>query len=382
MKKVMSSEERINTAINLGVPDRVPIFSLMIHFAARHTKTPTELFFQDKDLTFWATEKTFNDFGGWDAIVPTGCFDFIYLAFLFGMKMKYPGVELPSDAVYQLVEEPIIFPGDYDLLAREGWPALSCEVLSRIRPDVFKKGREGREKIIETQINILSNLKKDISEWQERDIVPAFGGIIFTPFNKLSLMRSMNAFTLDLYREPDRVLAALEVLTEGLIQDGKRMVEATGVRRIFIADHRSPGNMLSLKFFERFSLPFLKRMVEAFAAEDIISILHFDSDWTKNLPFLRALPAKKAILMLDGYTDIFKAKEILGNHMCIMGDVPPSLLTLGTPEQVADYVKRLIDEVGKGGGYILCTGCELPIDAKEENYRTMLETAKSHGVYG
>jgi uroporphyrinogen-III decarboxylase len=86
--------------------------------------------------------------------------------------------------------------------------------------------------------------------------------------------------------------------------------------------------------------------------------------------------------MLDGYTDIFKAKEILGDHMCIMGDVPPSLLTLGTPEQVENYVKKLIDEVGKGGGYILCTGCELPIDTKEENYRAMLETAKSYGIYG
>ena len=85
--------------------------------------------------------------------------------------------------------------------------------------------------------------------------------------------------------------------------------------------------------------------------------------------------------MLDGYTDIFKAKEVLGNHMCIMGDVHASLLTLGHPEEVDAYVRKLIDTVGKDGGFILSTGCELPPNCKEENFQMMLDTAKSYGVY-
>jgi uroporphyrinogen-III decarboxylase len=77
-------------------------------------------------------------------------------------------------------------------------------------------------------------------------------------------------------------------------------------------------------------------------------------------------------------TDIFKAKEILNGHMCISGDVPASLLTLGTPEGVRDYCKRLIDEVGKGGGFFLTTGCECPVDAKFENVKTMIDVAKTY----
>ncbi len=84
---------------------------------------------------------------------------------------------------------------------------------------------------------------------------------------------------------------------------------------------------------------------------------------------------------MDGFTDIFKAKEILGNHMCLMGDVPPALLSLGTPEQVTQYCRRLIDQVGRGGGFILAQGCTVPAEAKFENVRAMVEAAERFGDY-
>ncbi len=45
------------------------------------------------------------------------------------------------------------------------------------------------------------------------------------------------------------------------------------------------------------------------------------------------------------------------------------------------YVRRLCEEVGDGGGYILSTGCECPVDAKPENVRAMLEAGRTYGVY-
>jgi uroporphyrinogen-III decarboxylase len=97
-----------------------------------------------------------------------------------------------------------------------------------------------------------------------------------------------------------------------------------------------------------------------------------------NLPYLLQLPKGKCVCDLDGMTDIFKAKEILGGHMCISGDVPASLLTLGTAEEVRNYCEKLIDEIGKDGGFFLTTGCECPVDAAFENVKTMVETAKTY----
>ena len=89
-------------------------------------------------------------------------------------------------------------------------------------------------------------------------------------------------------------------------------------------------------------------------------MLHMDTDWTQNIPYLKELPSKKCIANYDSITDIFKAKEILHGHMCIMVDVPPSLSSLGTHEEVRAYCEKLIDVVGKDGGFILSSGCEVP----------------------
>ena len=104
-------------------------------------------------------------------------------------------------------------------------------------------------------------------------------------------------------------------------------------------------------------------------------VLIFDANWNRDLERLREFPKAKCILSLDSKTDIFLAKKVLGDHMCIMGDVPPALLSLGTPGEVTAYCKRLINEVGPGG-FILSSGCDVPFDAKYENVKAMVESVQ------
>ncbi len=40
--------------------------------------------------------------------------------------------------------------------------------------------------------------------------------------------------------------------------------------------------------------------------------------------------------------------------------------------------KHLIDVVGRGGGFILSSGCEVPYNAKAENVAALIETGKTH----
>ena len=52
-------------------------------------------------------------------------------------------------------------------------------------------------------------------------------------------------------------------------------------------------------------------------------------------------------------------------------------------EEVSDYCEKLISEVGKEGGFILSSGCEVPLNAKLENVRAMMEAAartRSHVI--
>jgi uroporphyrinogen decarboxylase len=67
--------------------------------------------------------------------------------------------------------------------------------------------------------------------------------------------------------------------------------------------------------------------------------------------------------------------------MCIYGDVPADMLALGSPAEVDEYCHRLIEEVGKGGGFILGTGCELAPNAKPENVKAMFKSVVKYGYY-
>ncbi len=77
---------------------------------------------------------------------------------------------------------------------------------------------------------------------------------------------------------------------------------------------------------------------------------------------------------LDGDTNIFKAKEVLGGHMCLMGDVPAALLAFGNQEAVYRYSRKLIHEIGPEG-FILQSGCDIPSNAKLENVQAMVRAA-------
>jgi uroporphyrinogen-III decarboxylase len=94
----------------------------------------------------------------------------------------------------------------------------------------------------------------------------------------------------------------------------------------------------------------------------------------------KGLPKGRVILDLEK-TDIAKAKEILGDKVCLYGNVPSSLLVHGTVNDVKKYCKKLIEDCAEGGGFILSTECETPWDAKPENVRAIIDSAKEYGKY-
>jgi uroporphyrinogen-III decarboxylase len=118
--------------------------------------------------------------------------------------------------------------------------------------------------------------------------------------------------------------------------------------------------------------------VDAFWSEGIVTLFHLDQCWDKNIPYFKELPRGSAILELDSVTDIFAAKESLRSHLCLHGDVSAAMLSVAQPEDVEAYCKRLIDEVGDDGGFIMGSGCSVPPTVKPENFRAMIETGKNY----
>ena len=104
-----------------------------------------------------------------------------------------------------------------------------------------------------------------------------------------------------------------------------------------------------------------------------------EGSWTQRLEYLTELPKGKIIAHLDA-TDIFKAKEVIGDRICIQGNVPLALLQIGSVQEVKDYCKKLIDVVGKGGGFILDAGGAMD-EANPELVKAMVDFTREYGVY-
>ncbi len=201
--------------------------------------------------------------------------------------------------------------------------------------------------------------------------------IVLFPLEQISTqLRSYTDFVTDLYRHGDEVKQAARAMLKTWFPRCLMGPKVSGVRRTFIGLTRTSASLLSPRQFEEFALKDLLCLCNYLIDHDITPLLHFDNDWTPFLHYFKELPRGKCICNLDGSSDIFAAKEILGDHMCIMGDVPATLLKLAGPQEVEAYCEKLIKEIGAGGGFILSSGCDIPIDAKPENVMAMLQSVQ------
>lgn len=100
--------------------------------------------------------------------------------------------------------------------------------------------------------------------------------------------------------------------------------------------------------------------------------------YDSRLDVIKDVPKGKCLYHFES-TDIFNAKKVLGDTVCLMGNVPNSLLATGTPQSVGDYCKRLIDVCGDGG-FILSSGAIID-EARPENAHIMMKTAREYDKY-
>jgi uroporphyrinogen-III decarboxylase len=367
--ETMSATERMECAINLEKPDRVPIWPDVTTSAAAALtgQKNWEAAQQDFDAQQDIELKLFDDYGGWDGANPALTPEVFTAG---GFKVKKPTEESPE---IQFVESDYTKYEDYETIAEIGWLNFVKEDLVYRVSDI--KTPDEYDRLF---AEVISGTIRGISEYQKRGAFVLYPQPNNHPFFTLSLSRSMVRFTEDLFYRPDMVEKALAKMTEEFISFGLSLCKDTGIKIMKTVEERAGAFFYPLDIFERFWWPYTRQIVDAFWSEGIKISFHLDTCWDKNIPYFKQLPRASAILELDGTTDIFAAKEQLRNHLCIASDVHPTLMSLGKPEEVTAYCKRLIDEVGGDGGHILSTGCGLPAAAKKENFTAMLETGRTY----
>jgi uroporphyrinogen-III decarboxylase len=153
----------------------------------------------------------------------------------------------------------------------------------------------------------------------------------------------------------------------------------TGKPIIFIPLHKGADGFLSDEQFEKFYWPTLRKVMLGLIEEGCVPNPAAEGGYNSRLKVVKDLPKGKTLWMIDR-SDMVKAKETLGENACLLGNVSSAMLHLGTPQEVRDYVKNLIDTAGKGGGLIVSNGAFFD-HAKPENVKAMVDFTKEYGVY-
>jgi uroporphyrinogen-III decarboxylase len=209
---------------------------------------------------------------------------------------------------------------------------------------------------------------------------PQTTGFSQAPFDTLAdYFRGMRGVMVDMYRCPDKLLAACEKMLPIMLKLGVSRAKASGNPRVLIPIHKGLDSFMSPRQFRTFFWPTLQKLINGLIAEDLTPNVFWEGDCTSRLEIIADIPRGKAIYAFER-TDIYKAKAVLGGHICIRGNVPSSVLCTGTPQDVRDCCRKLIDVVGKGGGFILDAANSLD-EEKPENVRAMIDCAREYGVY-
>jgi hypothetical protein len=206
------------------------------------------------------------------------------------------------------------------------------------------------------------------------------GGFTKAPFDVIGdTLRGTKEVMLDIYRQPDKLIKAMEALTPLMIKMGVGSAQMTGHPLIFVPLHKGADGFLSDEQFKKFYWPTLKEVLLGLIEGGCVPLPAAEGGYSSRLDVVKDLPKGKTLWMID-LTDMGDVKKTLGKNACLLGNVPSALLNLGTPQEVKDYVKRLIDVAGRDGGLIVCNGAFFD-QAKPENVKAMVDATKEYGVY-
>ncbi len=377
-EEAMTSVERMLTAMDLKEPDRVPVWPLIDFMQTKYLDHITaEDMLNDPDKAQEAMEWIYHKMGGFDIAMAGGGMYMQYvnpfpdMFSVYYLDWQMPGRQLDPNVPPQLSERalsnPFLRAEDYDRILKEGFFWLAN--FNTYKMSDMMKLNKIAPKVVEYTI-----------KWWEQFQVPTFNdGAGSTVFDLLSTFRGSTNFMKDIYRHKDKIIEICDKYTDDFIRMGEYGISQSQGKTLLVGAVRASADFISIKHFEELFWPYFKKTVSTYVKKGYIIQLHMDTNWTDRLHYLLELPKGKIYLHMDERTDIFKAKEILGGHLCIEGNLKPALFTIGTPNMVEEQVKKIIDECADGGGLIV--GSEIPDNAKLENLKAMCDTCKSYGLY-
>ena len=398
---------RVETAIALGAPDRVPnVFSpggLPYQYAGltmAESMVDIERAGQAK-VDFYKSFPTLDVGDVMESLPPAKTLE------LMGPKdTRWPGDPwgLDENNSYQFIEYPTLHDEEYDeffsdpagfsirkLLPRVSevfepfadidYLALAAKsntnlFLSQRCIDSYKRMIAAAEAQVEKR-TILLKYEKIIRDMGFYSIAGVGSA---TAFDMVSdHLRGTFGMMQDLILQRDNVKRAIELFLPRHIKHSLDSNHAIGSNYAWVMLHKGFDNFISDADYAELYWPSLRAWIYAMIDNGITPVIFSEGSYTTRLKYFTDLPKGKVIVHFEK-VDLHEAKRLVGNVACIRGAFPTFTLTNGTKEQIIDKVKETLDVLAPGGGYLFTTGCAID-HCPRENLETLFEAVDKYGKY-
>lgn len=399
---------RFIKAIKLEEPDRVPVMMPAQYFPAVYAGSNLKKAMYDYDYLADAWLKFMREFEADVFIPPSLVFPAKVLEILDYKIQKWPGHGLPEDArSHQFVEGEYMKATEYDDFIRDPADYLqrvflprsngALKALAKLSPITPMIGipvsytaafadpevQEAYRKLIKAgqeTMKWITTVGKVGREALENGYPNIWGGLTGAPYDMVGdWLRGTQGIMMDMFQRPAKLHEAMDRIVPIAINEAVSAAAADVCPVIFMPLHKGTGGFMSNKQFEEFYWPTFKKVMLGLINEGLVPLPFAEGDYEPRLEIIKDMPESSVVWFFERM-DMAKAKKVLGKVACIAGNVPVTVMTTGTPEEVKQRSRELIKTCAPGGGYILTASAFMDF-GNPENLRAMMAAAKEYGRY-
>lgn len=275
----------------------------------------------------------------------------------------------------------VMFPeDDIPVVREEGWVRTEADLARLERMDFINSGLNGRQ----------IAFRRGMMAVAEKYPVRFLGGPVFYPganpalthtshgpFSDAAfLLGTTEMFTAVLER-PDFARELMRIVIEKIIAWLDFCWAEEGIPNRDFAWTDDLSAYLSAKTWEEMVLPFNLRLREHFGWAS----LHMCGQTTH---LLELFTEKLKINELQGFgwkVNLDKVARVMGGKVVLLGNVDPLLIASGTPQQVKEATRAVIEKLAPCRGLIIQDGNNISRESPLENINAMYEAAQEYGRY-
>lgn len=275
---------------------------------------------------------------------------------------------------------------EYDDYMNDYRRFLWTKLLPRRFPELKHTSKEAMRKTLAEYNKFMQYNQRVMKTLKEEYGIPDFAATGFSPSAHdiiMNRLRGIKGTSLDMRRHPEKIQEMVDRQNKNVTFPALERFKATkGDTPGYAFDAQSgclSHTLLSIPQWEAYYWPGMKAILEAVVEADKTIYIFVQGSMKRFYDYFKDVPKGHVAIHLE-QDDIFEARKRMPN-ICLAGGMPMTLLYDGTPQQCVDYAKRLVDEIGPNGGFILSQDKmgSFPKDTKRENLLAVCDFIQNYG---